>query len=485
MNAPIVSVIVPMYNAAGTVAHSLASLQSQSLTDWEAVVVDDGSTDASSAIVRTIAGDDPRVRLLHQENRGVSAARNAATTECRGEYLYWLDPDDACLAGGLETLIRAAETNGLGAAVGHHDVVDTRGETLHEYRLKPRLLGPLELVEGCSSRCGSHVVRRALTLGVDGAPLLWDESLSLWEDRDYWMRLAERGVRWGVIDRVVTNYLIRPIEGVGEASLSKRAHEMLHSGAGVLRAVFRRHEGEPGFEAQRLREVLGQHGLHSASRAAAISGDGIGAARALLAVTGSNEWGDQQLVDAARFGVLYGRGLSPSESTADRFWIGGLDALWATLGIGVDRRAALWSKFVCSTVCPGVIAAASLDALLGEGGCGSGVVVVGFGQQGRSVVREAVRRGVPVRVRDDAGAPEAVAQGVGVDPMSDPVPEGWGVLVSLLQPGSLRQRFAGQGVVFAQDALHRLSAESSWDPAATALVARVGPCEVVGHSSPC
>ncbi|MFT5424293.1 MAG: hypothetical protein ACI89L_002087 [Phycisphaerales bacterium] len=481
MSGPRVSVVVPMYNAAATVAGSLGSLQSQGLTDWEALVFDDGSTDASAEIVRTISKADPRVRLIQQPNRGASAARNAATLEARGEYLYWLDPDDLCLPDALSLLVGAAESNGLGAAVGHHDVVNTLGELLHGYRLGPTELGLNELLDGCSTRCGSHVVRRDLVMGSLGKPILWDESLTLWEDRDYWLRLAEHGVRWGVIDRVVTSYVIQPLGGAGKTSLSKRADEMLHSGVGVLRGVFDRHAGEPGFEADRLRGLLGHNGLHSASRAAAISGDGAEAAKALVSVTGRMDWDDRQLVDAARFGVMYGRGIVPSEASADPAWVCGLDSLWAAIGRDPAHREAIWQRFVRAVVTPDRLARESLDQLNADGSA-RGLVVVGCGQQGRAIVVEALQRGFSARVRDDAGPVRGLPTGVAAEAVDAPIPEGWRVVVSPLSPGTLRSRMAGCGALFVADVLEGLVRGSSWDPAEVARRALGG---IVGHPAPC
>ncbi len=73
---PAVSVVVPAFNRAETIAVTLDSLVAQSFTDWEAIVVDDGSTDSTAAVVERYAVSDARIRLLRQANAGVGAARN-------------------------------------------------------------------------------------------------------------------------------------------------------------------------------------------------------------------------------------------------------------------------------------------------------------------------------------------------------------------------------------------------------------------------
>ncbi len=101
-----VSVVVPAYNAAGSLKRALQSVFSQSMTDWEVIVVDDASTDETPAIVEAWAARDNRVKLLMQPfNKGVSAARNAGIAAAAGEWIALLDADDAFMPDRLETLI--------------------------------------------------------------------------------------------------------------------------------------------------------------------------------------------------------------------------------------------------------------------------------------------------------------------------------------------------------------------------------------------
>ncbi len=105
---PIVTFIVPAYNAIDAIGRALASLTAQTRGNWEAVVVDDGSTDGTGAEADRIAALDRRVRVVHQANSGVSSARNAAIREARGDYLAFLDADDAvdsCFVEKLASLV--------------------------------------------------------------------------------------------------------------------------------------------------------------------------------------------------------------------------------------------------------------------------------------------------------------------------------------------------------------------------------------------
>ena len=95
----LVSVIVPTYNRRETIQAAIASVQRQTFTDWELIVVDDGSTDDTAALIE---GSDPRLVLIRQKNQGVNAARNNGMLSARGQYIAFLDSDDEWLPHHLE-----------------------------------------------------------------------------------------------------------------------------------------------------------------------------------------------------------------------------------------------------------------------------------------------------------------------------------------------------------------------------------------------
>lgn len=92
--APLVSVIIPAYNAADTIAETLASVLAQSCRDLEVIVVDDGSTDDTLGVVRDVSTQDSRVRHVTQANAGCGAARNGGVRDARGRYVASVDADD-------------------------------------------------------------------------------------------------------------------------------------------------------------------------------------------------------------------------------------------------------------------------------------------------------------------------------------------------------------------------------------------------------
>ena len=97
MNTPTVSVILPAYNAEAFVAEAVDSVRAQTYTDYELIAVDDGSTDRTGAILDELAADFPVLRVIHQANTGLAAARNAALAQMCGQYIALLDADDLWL----------------------------------------------------------------------------------------------------------------------------------------------------------------------------------------------------------------------------------------------------------------------------------------------------------------------------------------------------------------------------------------------------
>lgn len=106
---PVVSVIIPVYNAEHYLERCLESIQRQSLRDFELILVDDGSADRSPEICRRYQARDSRVQVLRQQNAGPGAARNTGLDAARGEYVTFVDSDDFAEPCMLETLHRAAE----------------------------------------------------------------------------------------------------------------------------------------------------------------------------------------------------------------------------------------------------------------------------------------------------------------------------------------------------------------------------------------
>ena len=105
------SIIIPVYNVAPYLRECLDSVLTQTFSDWEAICVDDGSTDDSGAILDEYAVKDIRFRVTHQPNAGEGAARNTGIAVAKGEWVFFLDGDDVMLDGALEQLARVATSD--------------------------------------------------------------------------------------------------------------------------------------------------------------------------------------------------------------------------------------------------------------------------------------------------------------------------------------------------------------------------------------
>lgn len=113
MNYPLVSIIIPVYKVEAYLAQCLDSVLHQTLTEWECILVDDGSPDGSGVICDAYVSTDSRFRVIHKENGGVSSARNVALETARGEYVAFMDSDDLWSPKVLERVCRSFETEGV------------------------------------------------------------------------------------------------------------------------------------------------------------------------------------------------------------------------------------------------------------------------------------------------------------------------------------------------------------------------------------
>lgn len=104
-----VSVVMPCYQSEGTLAKSVRSVQAQTIGDWELIAVDDGSRDNTLAVLSALAGEDTRIRVIHQENGGVSSARNTGIDAAKGEWIFFLDADDLLTEDALEVLLSLSD----------------------------------------------------------------------------------------------------------------------------------------------------------------------------------------------------------------------------------------------------------------------------------------------------------------------------------------------------------------------------------------
>lgn len=186
---PLVSVIIPAYNAADTVLETIESVLQQSLQDLELIVVDDGSTDDTLAVIKTV--EDPRLKLFSFENGGCAAARNRGIEQASGAFLSFVDADDLWVTDKLQKQLQALQQNpAAGGAYSWTLVMDASGESFYpgncesfEGDVYPHLLLSNFIASG-----SNMLFRREAVADVGG----FDTSLRSYEDWDYYLRLSRQ-----------------------------------------------------------------------------------------------------------------------------------------------------------------------------------------------------------------------------------------------------------------------------------------------------
>jgi peptidoglycan/xylan/chitin deacetylase (PgdA/CDA1 family)/SAM-dependent methyltransferase len=222
---PTISVVVPAYNRASTLGAALDSLLEQTLPDWEAIVVDDGSEDETGKVAEDYAAGDSRIRVIRQGNGGASRARNVALASARSKWTFFLDADDWIAADAFSILLAAAEADGSAeAVVGGCVPVDERGVRLEAQEPVPGGdLFPL-FARSCAMSIHSCLVGTELVRRAGG----FDESLVTCEDWDLWQRIARLGARFATTPEIVAYYRLR------RESASRRGWPMLRDGLIVI-----------------------------------------------------------------------------------------------------------------------------------------------------------------------------------------------------------------------------------------------------------
>ena len=197
---PTISVIIPTYNRASLLKEALDSVLAQTYTDYEVIVIDDGSTDNTEEMMQAFLTDS-RIRYIKQSNAGVSAARNHGIFEARGEWIAFLDSDDLWFPEKLEKQMAfLTEHPTAGAVCGpsyqYQDgrvVKDKNGEMVLGWDREETLeLTFVLFAENCGVNASSVLVRKAV-LHKAG---LFDSSLKIGEDIDLWFRVARYTEFW-------------------------------------------------------------------------------------------------------------------------------------------------------------------------------------------------------------------------------------------------------------------------------------------------
>ena len=205
---PSISVIIPAYNVAPYIAEALDSVFAQTLTEFEVIVVNDGSPDTNE-LEHALAPYMKRIRYFRQQNRGAGAARNRGVQEAHGEFVAFLDGDDVWMPDYLEKQLGFMRAGGYDLTYADALLFGESPLAGKTYMEGAPSHGPvtfLSLVRGECNVITSGVIARRLALVEAG---LFDERLRKAQDFELWTRLARRGARIGYHRKVLLHYRCR------------------------------------------------------------------------------------------------------------------------------------------------------------------------------------------------------------------------------------------------------------------------------------
>ncbi|WP_162937694.1 glycosyltransferase family 2 protein [Indioceanicola profundi] len=259
---PVVSIIIPAYNAAGFIARSVQSALAQSYSAIEVVVVDDGSSDGTVGEVQRISALDPRVRLVRTpRNLGPAGARNLGISAARGDWIALLDADDAYDPRRIETLMVFAGREGADM-IADNLLLDEEGGGAQPM-LPPSLLPGPKRVDACAFLEGNlpirghprvsygflkPMMRRQFLLDHE---LRYDEEIRFAEDFLMYVNCLLAGARFWLLPEPLYSYRIR-----GDSLTASHGADELRRLHDAARSLMQRKEVRRD---QRLRNMLRRH----------------------------------------------------------------------------------------------------------------------------------------------------------------------------------------------------------------------------------
>ena len=217
MSKPLVSIIIPVYNVELYLSKCIASILAQSFTDWECILVDDGSKDKSGSICDNYALKDNRIKVIHQNNRGVSIARQVGIDNVCGEYSIHIDPDDWIESNMLEELYNKAKSDDADMVIC--DYFKHEGGVQQYINQRPNLLEPIKIIEQMLTTnmypqlygsCCNKLVRCSCFNSSDNLIRFEPDDLSLGEDLVFNCRLLMSTVhRVSYLNKAFYHYEVR------------------------------------------------------------------------------------------------------------------------------------------------------------------------------------------------------------------------------------------------------------------------------------
>lgn len=239
---PLVTIIIPTYNYGHFIGQTLECIQAQTYSQWECIVVDDGSTDNTSEVVAGYVEKDDRIKYIYQSNQGQAAARNTAIKISSGKYFQFLDADDLIEAAKIEQQVEYLRQHpeiDIVYGSGRYFTADNRSARLYSMRDEDKPWMPN--ISGTGENVLAALIRRNIMMV--NAPLirtsvidtvgLFDVTLPPLEDWDYWIRCAaqEKQIQYADLDGTLALVRSHP------SSSSKNGRRLLTAALQVRRKI--------------------------------------------------------------------------------------------------------------------------------------------------------------------------------------------------------------------------------------------------------
>lgn len=188
MEKGLVSIITPMYNGERFVGQTIESALNQSYSNWEMIVIDDGSKDNGPDVVRKYGLSDPRIRLISQANAGSAAARNNGIREAKGQYIALLDADDTWNSNFLEKQLQLMKEKHASLVYSSHTRIDEHSVEILKPFIVPEKISYKDLLKTCYISCltGLYDTEKF------GKVYLREDMRSLRDDYVYWLEIMKK-----------------------------------------------------------------------------------------------------------------------------------------------------------------------------------------------------------------------------------------------------------------------------------------------------
>lgn len=261
MEPKTVSIIIPTYNYGHLIAETLICLQGQNYLNWEAIIIDDGSTDDTETVVKAFIDTDRRFSYIKQLNKGVSIARNLGLSQAKGNYIQFLDADDLLSKEKIELQVAFLNANpdvGISlVSTWFFDNNDKQRKHYTDFGLKNQTTMPV--VNGLGYPVISNYLQQNLT--VIQSPLFrreilqkvgnFREGMAYLEDWDFWFRIAISRVQFTFLNNEQAFVLVR----VHQVSATQQSKKIIEA-EGFLRSLFSEHISKSDLNDEEKKELL-------------------------------------------------------------------------------------------------------------------------------------------------------------------------------------------------------------------------------------